>query len=134
MKNCNRCKVDLSPSDFNKSKHNKDGLQKECRNCQKERFKTYYENNDEVKTRIRNRHKDSQKRNKDYVNSLRLSCSQCNESHPGVLDFHHNTEKDLEISVAIFRGWSIKRLQSEIDKCTILCANCHRKHHWEERQ
>jgi hypothetical protein len=40
---CCRCKVKKVKTDFHKSKSNKDGLSKQCKNCKKE----YYENNRE---------------------------------------------------------------------------------------
>lgn len=59
-------------------------------------------------------------------------CSSCPESDPVCLDFHHlnQGEKTIEISLIYSKkGWGIKRIQEEIDKCTLLCANCHRKVH-----
>jgi hypothetical protein len=58
---------------------------------------------------------------------------ECDESGPRVLEFHHVGEKDLEITRLISGGWSIARIQSEIDKCDVLCANCHRRITLEER-
>lgn len=59
-----------------------------------------------------------------------LKCEQCGENHIACLEFHHNdpSTKEVNIGTAASR-WSVKRLQSEIDKCTVLCANCHRKLH-----
>ena len=31
------------------------------------------------------------------------------------------------------RGYGIKRIQKEIDKCIVLCLNCHAKLHSKER-
>jgi hypothetical protein len=31
-------------------------------------------------------------------------------------------------------GLSVARIKEEIEKCTILCANCHRIEHYDERQ
>lgn len=62
------------------------------------------------------------------------SCS-CGESHIACLDFHHREgEVKLSgISEIPTKGWSQKRLKSEIAKCDIICSNCHRKLHYEER-
>src|SRR5437868_1253938 len=66
-----------------------------------------------------------------------IGCCMCSEKHPACLDFHHRDplEKEMEISrIVQDRGWGIKRLEAEIAKCDVLCANCHRKLHWEERR
>jgi hypothetical protein len=56
-----------------------------------------------------------------------------NETDPQVLEFHHVGEKDSEITRLISGGWSIKRIQAELDKTIVLCANCHRKVTMKER-
>lgn len=65
----------------------------------------------------------------------KLQCELCAESTVDCLQFHHRdpSMKDLEVSKAI-SGWSRERILAEIAKCTVLCANCHLKLHWEERQ
>ena len=64
-----------------------------------------------------------------------LKCEKCGESHIACLDFHHKDpqEKDIEISHAVGRSWGVGKLKKEIDKCVILCSNCHRKLHYEEK-
>jgi hypothetical protein len=59
-----------------------------------------------------------------------LKCSRCPESDSCCLDFHHKNPKikDGPVSVLASR-WSTKRLLTEIKKCIVLCANCHRKLH-----
>ena len=60
----------------------------------------------------------------------------CGESHPAALQFHHRNpaEKTIEVSAVLRRGWSIKKLDEEIAKCDVICANCHLKLHWNEKQ
>lgn len=60
-----------------------------------------------------------------------LCCSNCPENHPWCLDFHHTdpTKKDINVHYASNHGWSIDRLKIELEKCIVLCANCHRKEH-----
>ena len=61
-----------------------------------------------------------------------LSCDRCPEDHPATLEFHHldPAKKEIAISEVIqVKGWGKERIQKEIDKCIVLCANCHRKEH-----
>lgn len=65
-----------------------------------------------------------------------LRCSKCGESHPATLDFHHKkeNEKEGEVGLMSYYGYSKERIEKEIDKCIILCANCHRKIHHNLRK
>jgi hypothetical protein len=60
-----------------------------------------------------------------------LSCVKCGEDHNATLEFHHTdpSEKEISVADAINRGWSIERIETEMAKCVVLCANCHRKEH-----
>jgi transcription elongation factor Elf1 len=62
-----------------------------------------------------------------------LKCSLCGENHPATIDFHHKygKEKDVTISYLIGNGYSIERVKQELEKCQILCSNCHRKIHYK---
>lgn len=61
-------------------------------------------------------------------------CADCGgEFHQAVFDFHHlnPTEKDLGPASALLLKW--EKAKAELDKCVMLCANCHRlRHHAEE--
>ena len=66
------------------------------------------------------------------VNEYKLSkgCSICGyNEHAEALDFHHTTEKEFTIGQACNRTMSLERIKKEMEKCTILCANCHRIEH-----
>ena len=54
-------------------------------------------------------------------------CQNCGESDPVVLEFHHRGGKDKAVSEMVAGGYPIHTIQAEIDKCDVLCANCHRK-------
>ena len=60
-------------------------------------------------------------------------CVRCEESHPSCLDFHHRDRGTKDADIATMRRFSVVRLLAEIAKCDVLCANCHRKHHYDER-
>lgn len=60
-----------------------------------------------------------------------LSCERCGENTTVCLDFHHQIHKKKDFSLATIRswGWGIERIKKEVEKCAVLCANCHRKVH-----
>lgn len=68
-------------------------------------------------------------RNRDYVNAIKARpCTDCGVSYPSVcMDFDHiSDDKENVISQLVHIGSSLKRIQGEIDKCEVVCANCHR--------
>ena len=66
----------------------------------------------------------------------KASCKNCGFNHPGALEFHHRdpSSKDNAIADMIATKRSKEAILKEIDKCDVLCANCHRIHHYEERK
>ena len=62
---------------------------------------------------------------------LKLACEVCGENHPACLDFHHRDSKQKDFSVGNIKGhgWGRERVLQEINKCMVVCANCHRKIH-----
>ena len=62
-----------------------------------------------------------------------LKCERCGENHPATLDFHHKNPKEKEHAVStLIRNKQYGKARKEIEKCEVLCANCHRKHHHKE--
>jgi len=56
-------------------------------------------------------------------------CVDCNNSDPRVLEFDHvRGKKEFNISDALrTNNWvNLEKLQNEIEKCDVRCANCHR--------
>jgi hypothetical protein len=56
-------------------------------------------------------------------------CEDCGETDIRTLEFDHRGEKSFTICDAIWGGVSLSMLAVEIDKCTVRCANCHRRRH-----
>lgn len=51
----------------------------------------------------------------------------------GALEFHHLNplEKDFQIGdIDLSNNLNIDDLKKEVDKCQLLCANCHREQHY----
>lgn len=63
-----------------------------------------------------------------------LSCIQCGQNHPATLDFHHVVRRpDNRKMRDLLKNGVKSRILEELAKCVVLCANCHRIHHWNER-
>jgi hypothetical protein len=63
-----------------------------------------------------------------------LSCVQCGQNHPAILDFHHiERHPDNRKVNKLLTNKAYKQAAEEVKKCLVLCANCHRIHHHNER-
>lgn len=72
---------------------------------------------------------------KKYITDLKKNskCSICGEERWWVLDFHHLKDKKYEIPELARSGCELDILKNELEKCVILCANCHRDIHYTKR-
>jgi hypothetical protein len=119
LKKCCICKDHKSIDNFSRNRSRTDGLQSQCKPCNIKRASA--RRNDVVKEL--------------HSHKVGLECLDCGENHPATLDFHHTgDEKKLYgVSAMAYQGFSLDKVKHEISKCIVLCSNCHRKHHWNER-
>jgi hypothetical protein len=60
-----------------------------------------------------------------------MACIRCGEERPPALDFHHTNEKERSVSEMVNDGYSKASIRDEIARCLVLCANCHRREHYD---
>jgi len=53
-------------------------------------------------------------------------CKDCGIKNHIILDFDHIKDKKYNVSQMIRDGFSWKAITREIEKCEVVCANCHR--------
>jgi hypothetical protein len=133
MKKCTKCQKVLAEAEFSFLHPAKmDGkLRPDCKSCVRERIRLRNQNNpisvyDRMKP-IRNR---AIQQAKDYVQKVlsERACVDCGENDPVVLDFDHvKGDKICDISRMVGCGFRIWKIEKEIAKCEIRCANCHRR-------
>ena len=129
-KRCAECRVVKSVSEFHRHKTRSDGLQVHCKQCRKAHSKRWYQQN---RDRIVQRNSESKALLRDerqeFLTEYFLShpCVDCGEADPVVLDFDHRRgKKDFNIGQK-FADVSMATLLTEIGKCDVRCANCHRR-------
>lgn len=73
---------------------------------------------------------------KDKIDQIKknIGCEKCGDKRHYVLVFHHVNpkEKSFEISNKV-KQYNLRILLEEINKCKILCHNCHNEFHYLER-
>lgn len=129
IKTCNTCKLEKLQSEFRKDKSTKDGYRHNCKVCARTYHQSKYITNYGEKTRERQRKAYTTVRAKLNEYKLGKACICCGEDEPACLDFHHldPNEKDFTVTQSMNRKW--ESILAEIQKCVVLCANCHRKVH-----
>jgi len=90
-------------------------------------------NKDDVNLRDRLRKEEKRK----WIEDLKKNskCLKCGEDKWFCLEFHHKdkSQKKFGISEAISSSYGKKAISEEIDKCVLLCRNCHAHlHHLEK--
>lgn len=131
MKRCSRCKKMLPGTEFN-WKFKGVRLSCYCKKCSREYIKDHYNRNREYYLeKAKRRNLQVKLKYFGYIRTYLKShpCIDCGESDILVLEFDHKDRdlKDVDISSLVRRMLSFKKLLSEISKCEVRCANCHRR-------
>lgn len=115
-------------TDFHKSKASTDGHQGTCKACSLDRKREEY-------VAHPRRFRAHEKRRRvvlgQWVRDLKEAspCTDCGQFYPSyVMDFDHLPEftKTFQIAWAILQRFSREKIEAEIAKCELVCANCHR--------
>ena len=130
---CQRCGCDILNERVSKGR-----LKKWCsESC---RAKWRYENDPVIK----DRNTYTEQKARGYSNKWKAlqykgsKCQTCGESRPATLCFHHRdpSEKSFNLDGRTFANRKWDSVKEEVDKCDLLCHNCHHMLHygdsWEE--
>lgn len=131
-KTCAKCNSLKNLSEFSKREKG-DGYQYICKTCMALYIREHYKRNKEYYI---NNSQTIAKRNAKWLADYKatLKCTKCGESHVACLEFHHLDPSTKEFQISTSGGVSRERAMREIKKCIVLCANCHKKLHYEEKE
>lgn len=138
MKQCAHCREWKTIEEFAFSNRLLGTRQKHCRECMSKFNKESYNRRTE---KYRQNIYDNRNRRKEEVKNFVWDylaanpCMEGGESDPRLLEFHHidPSQKEYNVSELVNGRYSIERIQKEISKCQVLCANCHRRKTYEEK-
>lgn len=145
MKKCLDCEQELDDEEFYRDKSRPDGREPYCKECkgirrrgslsspqQRAARKAYRQDNqDRVREWNRNwSRKRSRKLKLELIALLGGKCQQCGfNDHPAALQFHHRDPltKSFNImnSARMSKKYPWDVVLAEVEKCDLLCANCH---------
>lgn len=120
-----------------KINYNNEGL-KQCTQCKqyKDKEKDYYWSNGHTRNICKecvkeNERKKYQKHMEQFIEYKKtLKCKKCGETRYYLFDFHHRNPKEKDFIISDHMRSSLESLKKEIEKCDVLCSNCHREWHY----
>jgi len=131
MKLCKKCQQLLPLEQFSMNKAKKDNLDTKCKKCANLYSKQHYiENRQHYINKTKTQRQIRKLKNLTTINNYKTNkgCKYCGEKDVCCLDFHHISNKSFTISERT--SWICEEnLMNEINKCIVLCSNCHRKIH-----
>jgi hypothetical protein len=128
MKQCTACGEIKPLEQFQKLARNKDSHTNLCKLCKRNYDNNHYKSHPDRRTYIREKSdkRIAQVRSFVWQYLLQHPCIDCGETDPIVLEFDHRSDKEQNIANLIKNG-NVARIEKEIAKCDVRCANCHRR-------
>ena len=127
MKTCDSCKRTLKLEEFNRNKSRPDGLQTKCRTCSRAYYREYYRNSPKEKLRLYKNNDAALAILRQEIRDLKESkpCTDCGIKYPYyVMQFDHISD-NKSFSISRLSRKTRRQVYEEINKCELVCANCH---------
>ena len=139
-KECCRCHEIKPLAEFGKNKKARwDGLTYDCKKCRNIRSRNEYHLSDR-KPQINNyavkRRREAKIKAVEYKGN---KCQDCGIEHianynTSIFQFHHRDPNEKDFAVSQINMRSFDNFKQELDKCDLLCANCHHILHWSLKE
>ena len=130
MKRCSKCGEEKPLDAFPPIRRSGIKLQSWCRTCFAAYGADYYQRNREAQKahKLRNVAAARDAKRRQLIDYLLLHpCIDCGEKDIVVLEFDHLREKEFDVARLVNGGATWRRVEREIAKCEVRCANCHRR-------
>lgn len=131
MKKCTKCKIEKEEKEFSLLYPRKSSikLRPDCKDCKRKKNRASIKDLEKYKERLKKVKEESLRKSKEFIENYLYNhpCVDCGISDIRVLDFDHiiGNKKD-NVSNLKWAGARIWKLEKEIEKCEVRCANCHR--------
>ena len=118
---CKMCKKPVPKENFWKDKSQWDGLETRCKTCSV--WRTKYQRRLTQKLKII-----------DYLGGECVKCgTTLKDIHWSAFDCHHKDPSQKTINISQIKGMLWEKVKPEVDKCELVCSNCHRELTWGEK-
>ena len=126
---CGACGRRKAVARFGKRAKSKDGLNAKCKDCYNEYLCARRRNSPAARAKQRKWSRQSQIAFRLRIRRLKEAspCKDCGQSYPGyVMQFDHRPGEEKKDNVAsLVRCGKVIETLAEIEKCDLVCANCH---------
>lgn len=127
---CSTCYIEKDLAMFDINQGCSEGRTRQCKECRAEKTRKWYSDNRERRQEESNNR--NQRRRDWCIEQLGGKCVDCGGGfHRSVYDFHHRDPGEKVDAISNLLR-SPDKLEEELKKCDLLCANCHRIRHFEE--
>ena len=130
MKRCSKCLEEKPKGEFYRNHKSSDGRLSACKECLKvaDRIRRS-EKRLELNAYMIRKRRDRKRAVIEYLGGECVRCGLSDPEYPEIYDCHHldPEEKDADIAKLMIGSWD--KLKQELDKCILLCRNCHSRVH-----
>lgn len=113
---CSKCGKELPIDQFNWRDKKKGTRRAECKICHSSYMKQKYQEKKNIVQELKSQ----------------CRCAKCGDNRGYVLEYHHVNPEEKENTIARLtsNNYTLDKVYDEIQKCIVLCANCHREFHY----